>query len=331
MIADLHAVPLPGLREERDGPQRRHGPRGRPPHGPGHPHRGRALPGRHRAQAQGRGLPLPRPPHLPRRRHGGRAEALRHVPRAPDAHLPGRLPQQPGLRALVRLERDAARPLRDPRARQGDARAPPRSRRRPGPRGRSRDRTRRPPWTPSSSSWTSTSSSSAPSTPSRPSPSSMAKGGDDREELSRFVRFIREFADARHHGKEEDILFRAMVAAGFPADGGPIAVMLMDHEAGREHVRVMAGRAGQAAPWTAGDRAEAIDASRGLRGAPARPHPQGGPHPLPDGPAAPPGGGCCARWTGTAPPSRSGRSRRGRNALKDLGRELVERHVRIAA
>ena len=49
----------------------------------------------------------------------------------------------------------------------------------------------------------------------------MAQGGDDREELSRFVRFIREFADARHHGKEEDILFRAMVAAGFPATAVP--------------------------------------------------------------------------------------------------------------
>jgi hypothetical protein len=31
------------------------------------------------------------------------------------AHLPGHLPRQPRLRALVRLERDAARPDRDPR------------------------------------------------------------------------------------------------------------------------------------------------------------------------------------------------------------------------
>ena len=39
-------------------------------------------------------------------------------------------------------------------------------------------------------------------------------GLEDRQELAAFVRFIREFADARHHGKEEDILFTAMVAAG---------------------------------------------------------------------------------------------------------------------
>ncbi|MEI6223591.1 MAG: hemerythrin domain-containing protein [Deltaproteobacteria bacterium] len=91
----------------------------------------------------------------------------------------------------------------------------------------------------------------------------LSGGGDDREELGRFVRFIREFADARHHGKEEDILFEAMVAAGFPREAGPIAVMLMDHAAGRAHVAVMAGKAGQATPWTGQDRAAAIGAARG--------------------------------------------------------------------
>ncbi len=91
----------------------------------------------------------------------------------------------------------------------------------------------------------------------------LSGGQEDREELGRFVRFIREFADARHHGKEEDILFEAMVAAGFPRDGGPIAVMLMDHEAGRAHVAIMAKKAGQAAPWTGQDRAAAIGAARG--------------------------------------------------------------------
>jgi len=88
-------------------------------------------------------------------------------------------------------------------------------------------------------------------------------GADDRAELGRFVRFIREFADARHHGKEEDILFEAMVAAGFPRDGGPIAVMLMDHETGRAHVGVMAAKAAQAEPWNAQDRAAAVGAAHG--------------------------------------------------------------------
>jgi hemerythrin-like domain-containing protein len=91
----------------------------------------------------------------------------------------------------------------------------------------------------------------------------VSRGGDGRTELSRFVRFIREFADTRHHGKEEDILFKAMVAAGFPGDGGPIAVMLMDHQAGRAYVAVMAERAGQATPWTDHDRASAVAGARG--------------------------------------------------------------------
>ncbi len=89
----------------------------------------------------------------------------------------------------------------------------------------------------------------------------VAQGSDDRAELSRFVRFIREFADARHHGKEEDILFTAMVAAGFPTSGGPIAVMLMDHEAGRAHVGQMAARAEQAGPWSAQDRQAVVGAA----------------------------------------------------------------------
>jgi hemerythrin-like domain-containing protein len=91
----------------------------------------------------------------------------------------------------------------------------------------------------------------------------LAGGAEDRAELARFVRFIREFADARHHGKEEDILFEAMVAGGFPREAGPIAVMLMDHEAGRAHVAAMAERAGQPTRWSAEDRAAAVAAARG--------------------------------------------------------------------
>ncbi len=83
----------------------------------------------------------------------------------------------------------------------------------------------------------------------------------DREELGRFVTFIREFADACHHGKEEDILFAAMVEAGFPKEGGPIAVMLMEHDVGRGHVRELAGLTGPGAPWSEADRARLADAA----------------------------------------------------------------------
>ncbi len=91
----------------------------------------------------------------------------------------------------------------------------------------------------------------------------VERGGEDRAELALFVRFIREFADARHHGKEEDILFTAMVAAGFPRNGGPIAVMLMDHETGRAHVGILKQKAEQAGPWSGQDRAAVVGAARG--------------------------------------------------------------------
>jgi hemerythrin-like domain-containing protein len=76
---------------------------------------------------------------------------------------------------------------------------------------------------------------------------------DDKEELARFVSFIRGFADAYHHGKEEDILFVAMVEHGFPREAGPIAVMLQEHDQGRSLVGVLERLAQQPAPWSAED------------------------------------------------------------------------------
>jgi hemerythrin-like domain-containing protein len=51
------------------------------------------------------------------------------------------------------------------------------------------------------------------------------------------VTFIREFADGCHHRKEEGVLFPAMHDAGLPWDSGPLAVMLDEHERGRNHTR----------------------------------------------------------------------------------------------
>jgi hemerythrin-like domain-containing protein len=89
------------------------------------------------------------------------------------------------------------------------------------------------------------------------------RAGDDRPELARFVTFIREFADRHHHGKEEDILFAAMVEAGFPRSGGPIAVMLHEHDQGRAHVRVLADLAAQPTPWSGEDRERLGEAAYG--------------------------------------------------------------------
>ena len=52
--------------------------------------------------------------------------------------------------------------------------------------------------------------------------------------------WLRAFADRNHHAKEEASLFPAMVKAGVPSAGGPIQVMLEEHERGRALVRAMA-------------------------------------------------------------------------------------------
>ncbi|HXG05099.1 MAG TPA: hemerythrin domain-containing protein [Candidatus Binatia bacterium] len=62
----------------------------------------------------------------------------------------------------------------------------------------------------------------------------------------RAVAWLRRFADASHHAKEERALFPAMVKAGIPAAGGPIGVMLAEHEHGRALIRTMLeGETGQ--------------------------------------------------------------------------------------
>lgn len=91
----------------------------------------------------------------------------------------------------------------------------------------------------------------------------VQRGSDDRAELARFVRFIRGFADGWHHGKEEDILFRAMGRAGFPREGGPVAVMLLEHDIGRAHVRELERLAGQETPWGTSDRGAVIEQALG--------------------------------------------------------------------
>jgi len=59
------------------------------------------------------------------------------------------------------------------------------------------------------------------------------------EDLKNIVEFIKEFADKAHHGKEEELLLVAMVDAGIPKDGGPVGVMLMEHDMGRNYVKGM--------------------------------------------------------------------------------------------
>lgn len=57
--------------------------------------------------------------------------------------------------------------------------------------------------------------------------------------LHRLHEFFRTFADTCHHGKEEDLLFPALEKKGMPRQGGPIHVMLVEHDQGRALIKQM--------------------------------------------------------------------------------------------
>jgi hemerythrin-like domain-containing protein len=59
----------------------------------------------------------------------------------------------------------------------------------------------------------------------------------DLKHLDQILEFLRVFVDKCHHGKEEKVLFPAMVEAGIHQEGGPIGVMLYEHEQGRSFVQ----------------------------------------------------------------------------------------------
>lgn len=56
------------------------------------------------------------------------------------------------------------------------------------------------------------------------------------EHLDGILEFLSIFVDKCHHGKEEEFLFPALEDAGVLNTGGPIGVMLSEHEQGRKLV-----------------------------------------------------------------------------------------------
>lgn len=68
----------------------------------------------------------------------------------------------------------------------------------------------------------------------------LDKGTDiDIKDISSMIEFIREFADRCHHAKEEKLLFKYMIDYGMTEKGGPIEVMLFEHDTGRKYVKNM--------------------------------------------------------------------------------------------
>lgn len=59
------------------------------------------------------------------------------------------------------------------------------------------------------------------------------------EYYNELVHFLKIFADKCHHGKEENYLFEELVKHGVPCEGGPVGVMLREHELGREYIALM--------------------------------------------------------------------------------------------
>ncbi len=67
----------------------------------------------------------------------------------------------------------------------------------------------------------------------------MQDNEHDPVKLQRAVDFLLEFGDKMHNKKEEDFLFPLMYERGIPQEGGPLGVMLMEHEAERTLLQKM--------------------------------------------------------------------------------------------
>ncbi len=70
--------------------------------------------------------------------------------------------------------------------------------------------------------------------------------------IEEILEFLKVFVDKCHHAKEEDLLFPALEKAGIPREGGPIGMMLHEHQAGREFIRGMTQAAADMAKGTPG-------------------------------------------------------------------------------
>jgi len=57
-----------------------------------------------------------------------------------------------------------------------------------------------------------------------------SRSAPDPRQVAKAMRYFGEFADACHNRKEEEHLFPRLSAAGMSSDGGPLGVMLMEHE-----------------------------------------------------------------------------------------------------
>ncbi len=67
-------------------------------------------------------------------------------------------------------------------------------------------------------------------------------------DLSMLLDFFRDFADKWHHGKEEEVFFPFLIKKDNHLEQGPVAMMLHEHEQGRNYLAQMR-QAMQQAKW----------------------------------------------------------------------------------
>ncbi len=62
---------------------------------------------------------------------------------------------------------------------------------------------------------------------------------DNPQHVEQLFEFYMTFVDQCHHGKEEALLFPALEQVGISREGGPVGVMLKEHQQGRDLVAKM--------------------------------------------------------------------------------------------
>ena len=87
-------------------------------------------------------------------------------------------------------------------------------------------------------------------------------GSLNKEHFEGILGFLKGFVDKCHHGKEEELLFPALVNAGVPKEG-PIRIMLHEHEKGRNYIKDMSAAF---AGYTRGDKSSSKDIVKNTEG-----------------------------------------------------------------
>jgi hemerythrin-like domain-containing protein len=72
-----------------------------------------------------------------------------------------------------------------------------------------------------------------------------ASAADRVPDIEQLIGFFKVFVDQCHHGKEEKLLFPALEQIGVSREGGPIGVMLAEHDLGRLNISDMQAALGK--------------------------------------------------------------------------------------